>query len=204
MRMTKRDMEVLKFINDVGYCTAVQLARRFGLNMRWMYKLMKRLVNGGLVGHTRIYFKNPGVYFLTLQGSRFTSLSMIDGISKGVYDHQLMLVDLVIKLREVYPDSTMVCERHLKQQKFQYGIGKLGHIADGVLIFPDDKKVAIELELSMKGKQRLEKIFRAYGAQLNISEVWYFCVDEVRRGVSALSERKSFIKVFSLKEFLHG
>lgn len=204
MRLTKRDKEILQFVNAVGWCIAPQLGKRFSMQWWIVYRIMKRLIGAGLVVHQRVHFDLHGIYYLTSEGAALTDLPPIDRVSKGIYDHQRLLVDVVIKLRELYPDTIWISERHLIQQKFQYGIGRLGHVADGVLIFPDTKKVAIEVELSLKAKQRLEKIFRAYGGQLDISEVWYFCADDVVRTISALSEKKSFIKVYSIRGFLHG
>lgn len=71
------------------------------------------------------------------------------------------------------------------------------------MIFPDEGKIAIEVELSMKGKRRLENIFNAYGGQLTIDEAWYFCADHLIRPLMALAKNKSYIKIHSLKEFLH-
>ena len=74
----------------------------------------------------------------------------------------------------------------------------------GYLNFSDEKKIAIEVELTMKGGDRLEKILRGYGGQTEISEAWYFCADSVMRKVAALSKKRSFVKIYSIKEFLHG
>ena len=203
MRLTKRDMEILQFINASGYCTAPQLGKRFAMKWWIVYRRMQCLINAGLLIHQRVYFARHGIYFLTSQGAGFTDLPPIDGVSKGGYDHQINLVDLVLKLREIYPEVEWVSERHLKQQKFYYGVGKIGHVADGILTFQDDRKVAIELELSQKGKQRLEKIFLAYGTQLEIEEAWYFCADSIIPALSELSKNKPYIKIHSFKEFMN-
>lgn len=202
MRLTKRDKEILKFINASGWCIAPQIEKRFSIRWWIVYRIMKRLTKAGLAEHKRVYFDDHGIFYLSHRGARYTDLPSIDGISKGIYDHQRTLVDVILKLRELYPDAKWVSERYLKQQKFYYGVGKLGHVADGVLIFPDDRKVAIEVELSIKGKLRIEKIFRAYAAQVAIREVWYFCADNVMPALSAMSAKKPFIKVHSLKSFL--
>jgi hypothetical protein len=62
----------------------------------------------------------------------------------------------------------------------------------------DDKHIAIEVELTMKGKFRLEKIFRAYGGQLEIKEIWYFCSPEVMPKMQKAAEKRSYIKIISL------
>jgi hypothetical protein len=204
MRLTQRDKEILQFINASGYCNAPQLCRRFSIKWWIVYRRMSLLMSAGLVMHKRVNFSEFGIYYLTPDGARFTDLPPIDGISKGGFDHQTILVDLVLRLRDLYPEATWVSERHLKHQKFYYGVGKLGHVADGILTFPDGKKFAIELELTSKSNARLEKILRAYGLQFEIEAAWYFCADSVISPLSALCTKKPYIKIYSLKEFMNG
>lgn len=203
MRLTARDREILKFINAVGWCTAPQLEKRFRMKWWIFYRVMKRLIRAGLVVHYQVKFVWHGVYYLSSLGAGYTDLPPIERISKGVFDHQQILVDVILKLFEMYPDAVWVSERHLIQQKFQYGVGRAGHVADGVFIFPDGKKVAIEVELSLKSKERLRKIFNAYAGTLAYKEVWYYCADTVMSGVTKLAGKKSFIKIYSLQEFLN-
>ena len=155
VKLTNRDIGIIKFINNVGYCTPFQLRRRLKCRIKNVYKIVGRLIDAGLVRHQRIYHDKPGIYYLTSAGARHSPLPAIDRVSKGIYDHQIKLVDLMIKLQERYPDTEWVTDRYLVQQKFYYGVGRGGHVADGLLIFPDERKVAIELELSVKGKRRL-------------------------------------------------
>lgn len=203
MKLMERDREILKFINAVGWCNAIQLEKRFG--MRWwiVYRVMKRLIQAGLVLHKKVNFEFHGIYYLTPKGASYTDLPPLEKISKGNHDHQQALVDVILKLREKYPGAIWVSERHLIQQKFHYGVGKFGHISDGVLIFPDGKKISIEVELSLKSKQRLQGIINSYAGTLTYKEVWYFCAANVMRGMSALAGKRSFIKIYSLREFLY-
>lgn len=153
--------------------------------------------------HKKVNFESHGIYYLTSKGASYTDLPPLEKISKGIHDHQQVLVDVILKLREKYPETIWVSERYLIQQKFQYGVGKSGHVSDGVLIFPDNKKISIEVELSLKSKQRLQGIINSYAGTLAYKEVWYFCSDNVMRGINALAGKKSFIKIYSLREFLH-
>lgn len=75
---------------------------------------------------------------------------------------------------------------------------KMLFISDGLLLFPDDKKIAIEVELSMKGKSRLDNIFRCYSGQFDINEIWYFCSPEVLPKMKKATEKKSYIKIQAL------
>lgn len=203
MQLTKRDREILCFINEAGICVMPQIKKEFDLKFPRNYQVMKRLVNGEYVMHDQIFKKQHGIYYLTKKGAEQTALPAISNVSLGGYKHQLLITDIRQKLRDKYPDTKWVSERYLKQQKFYYGLGKTGHVSDGMLIFPDDKKIAIEVELSLKGKYRLENIFSAYGGQLEIDEAWYFCATQLIRPLTALAKNKSYIKIHSLEEFLY-
>jgi len=202
MKLTSRDKEILQFINAVGWCIAPQIGRRFSIKWWIVYRRMMQLKKAGLVEHLRMSIEYHGVFYLTHQGAKYTDLPPVDGISKGIYDHQRMLVDVVLTLRERYPDAAWISERHLVHEKFFNGIGKSGHVSDGLLIFPDEKRVAIEVELSVKGRRRIEGILKSYSGQLDIKEVWYFCSPSALSMLTSLSFKKSFIKIFPIKEFL--
>lgn len=200
MQLTKRDKEILSFVNESGFCVMPQIQKQFKLKFPRNYQIMNRLIKGGYVSHNQIFKNKHGIYYLTSKGAKHTTLPPLSTISLGGYKHQLLITDIRQKLCAQYPDAQWISERYLKQQKFFYGIGKKGHIADGMLIFPN-KKIAIEVELSLKGKQRLETIFNAYGSQLEIDEAWYFCADSLINPLTTLSKNKSFIKIYSIKEF---
>lgn len=202
MKITKRDIEIMKFINDCGFCITPHLARRFGIKNYRVYKLMKRLVEDGLVRQVQIFCGEPNIYYLTNRGGSFSDLPIISGINLGIYEHQVTLINVVIRLRELYPLSTLVSERQLKQENFFEGIGVRGHVSDGVLIHAEDNQIAIEVELTMKSKGRLEKILRSYMAQSKLKEVWYFCAPNVIDPLTKVVAKKSFIKILSVEEFL--
>lgn len=204
MKLTLRDREVLQFINAVGWCTAPQLKKRFSVSLPIAYRIMRRLMEARLVLHQEAGRNAYGIYYLSSLGAGYTDLPPIERISNGIFHHQKKLVDVILKLCEIYPDAVWVSERHLIQQKFYYGVGRSGHVSDGVLIFPDGSKISIEVELSLKSQQRLRKIFNAYAGTLAYKEVWYYCADNVMRGVTAIAGKKSFIKIFSLRGFLNG
>lgn len=84
-------------------------------------------------------------------------------LPKDIYEHQLTIIEVYFKLAQLYPDAVWISERSLRRDKFIEGIGKSSHVPDGKLIFPDNREIAIEVELTLKSKQRLEQIFKTYG-----------------------------------------
>ena len=162
---------------------------------------MKRLVNRKLVIKEHIFQGHPVIYYLTSEGASFTELPAIDFVSLGTYRHQVAMINVALKLMHIYPEAVWISERYLKHEKCHEGIGKRGHVADGLLVFPGNRQVAIEVELSVKGKQRIDGILKSYASQFDIKEVWYFCSQSAYTVLSALASKKSYIKLFSIKEF---
>jgi DNA-binding MarR family transcriptional regulator len=202
VQLTDRDMEIMRFINDFGFCEMPQIEKRFDIKPQRSYRVIGRLIRVGLVKHERGFHRSYGAYYLTIQGAKCTELPAIEKISLGQYKHQIALINVYIKLRQEYPQANWISERQLKFEKFYDGIGKRGHIADGMLIFPDGKEVAIEVEMSVKGKSRIEKILKGYAAQFTIKEVWYYCSPNVISALTALSAKMPFIKINNLTDFL--
>ncbi len=203
-KITERDIHILHFVNQFGFCEPPHLIKKFPSTKRRLYKIMARLMEGGLVRHERIFYNRPGIYRLTKKGAGYTDLPAIKTIPLSYYHHEITLIDLCLTLKARYPTATLITERQLKHEKFMGGLGVKGHVADGLLLFEDGKKIAIELELSLKGQLRVEKIFRAYSTQFDIEEVWYFCTREVKTALTDLVVKKPFIKLFLAEEWLNG
>ena len=203
MQLTKRDIEIIKFVNEFGYCEMPQLMKRLGLKKTWLYQIMQRLIKAGFIQHNYILHGQHGVYFVSNKGAKLTDLPPIERITLGSYEHQKSILSVYIKLRERFPDAHWLSERRLKHDKFFDGVGKVGHVSDGILLFPDGSQIAIEVELSTKGKNRIEKILKDYGTQLSIKEVWYFCSPQVISVLTSLAEKMPFIKIYNLTEFLN-
>lgn len=173
--------------------------KQFNLNKPRSYKIVKRLVNAGLVIHEYILRNRHGVYRLTRVGAGCTDLPVLKYISLGSYLHQLKVVDVYLNLMQQYPDATWISERRLKRDKYaNRRFERLSHIGDGMLIFPDDKKIAIKVELTMKGKHRLDKIVGSYALNSSIDGVWYFCAPEILNKIKKATGWCRGVKVFGV------
>lgn len=131
-----------------------------------------------------------------------TSLPPLHRVPLANYQHDLSLLNLYLRLRDIYPDTTWLSERKLKHDKYKLGVGKHGHLPDGILVFSDGKQIAIEVELSCKGRQRLDAILKTYVTQFSLQEVWYFCRQTMLPRLQDAAKSMSFVKIHSLKEFL--
>src|SRR6185437_4431525 len=129
--VTERDVQLLQFINEFGFCEMPYLQKRFGLKKTRSYQLVNRLMQKGLLQHERVFHERHGLYRLTKKGAAFTALTELAKVPVGNYEHQLKIIDVYLKLKKLYPDSTWISERQLEQEKFQKGLGQYGHLADG-------------------------------------------------------------------------
>jgi hypothetical protein len=203
-QLTERDLEILQFINLFGFCEMPTLVARFGWRKPRNYQLMGKLVEAGLVKHERVFYGKPGIYRLTTAGAKHTGLPPLSKVPLASYAHDVRVMELYLAIRQQHPGVRWISERQLKHDKYFDGVGKRGHLSDGVLVFPDGKHVALEVELTLKGKNRLEKILKDYATQFSLNEVWYYGAPAVAMAVRELvvSLKLSFVKVFDLHETL--
>src|SRR3989338_10908410 len=98
MQFTERDIEILEFINEFGFCEMPKIEKRFGLKKPRGYQIIRRLVKAELVIHQRVFHSNHGVFYLTKRGAKCTDLPPIKNIPKDIYAHQLTIIDVYFKL----------------------------------------------------------------------------------------------------------
>lgn len=202
-QITERDIAILKFINEFGFCEMPHLNKKFQLRKPRNYQILGKLIDLGFVKHERV-FHGHGIYCLSKKGAQYTDLPPIKKIPVGIYRHEILLIELYFELMGRFPDVKWISVRKLIWDKFRDGVGQKGHVADGMMIFPDGKKIMIELELSVKGRYRSERILRQYGSQFDIHEVWYFCADHVLPIIGELAANKPYIRVHLLRDYVHA
>lgn len=200
MMLTIRDMEILKFINEFGFFEMPQIEKRFNMKKPRSYQVMSRLIDAELVKHQRIFHGRHGVFYLSKRGADCTDLPPIKGIPKDNYIHQLKIIDLYLLLRTRFPDFNWISERRIKHEEFMEVIGKKhSHLPDGIFIDPDLGQIAIEVELTMKSKKRLEDILWDYMLHKHIKEVWYYCASDVAEKVAKIADNMEQIKIIPLE-----
>ncbi len=202
IQITEREKEILQFINAFGFCEIVHIIKQFSMKQSRCYQVMEKLKRGGLVKHERVFYGRHGIYWVTHKGASYTELPPLTTIPLAHYGHQLTIINLYMKLQNLYPEIRWISERQLIQEKFFDGVGKRGHVADGILVYPDGKKIAIEVELTLKGKNRLQKILKGYVRQQELSEIWYYCAPELIAAIRELTTKMTYIKIHNLAEFL--
>ncbi|OGT30684.1 MAG: hypothetical protein A3E87_06910 [Gammaproteobacteria bacterium RIFCSPHIGHO2_12_FULL_35_23] len=202
IQITERDQQILSFINEFGFCELKHLNKKFNFNSPRNNQILKRLIKAGLINYEKIFHQRPAIYYLTRKGAQLTELPPMKKIPLAKYNHDLFLIDTYLKLKHLYPQTAWISERQLVRDKHLAGVGQRGHLPDGILVFPDGKQIAIEVELTIKSKARLEKILKTYISLFHYQEVWYYCTDIVANLLYNLAIKMPFIKVNLLQSLL--
>ncbi|MGI9449195.1 MAG: hypothetical protein ACR2QH_00825 [Geminicoccaceae bacterium] len=117
------------------------------------------------------------------------------------YQNDQMPVDLSLSLILLL-DRRFTLERRVRQIMGFTKFGERYHVLDGWVHFDDkENPVAIELELSTKGTERLEKIVRDHAWDFDIEEVWYFVEsDVVRRHMKRVTEEYDTVRILNVPD----
>lgn len=196
MEFTARDANILRWINGHGFATVQQTANWLGNRYQNSHRRLKRLADAGYlknqrVGHSRY------VFHLTKAGATQCGddLPPLKTIRFGSFAHDLQLIDLAASLIR-QTGGHFTTERRLRQERGLRGVGIQSHIPDGVLKLDGKQPIAIALELSAKGWQRLQSIMSGYAADFDIGEVWYFAgSDALFRRLRRAAEGYAFVRV---------
>ncbi len=205
IRLTQRDLELMRWINGFGFLEVGQIAEKFSMSPVTAYARLRKLVTHAYLTHDRVLHGKPGAYRVTAEGTAVAGdvLSPLKKVSLATYDHDMKVAEVSLALGARF-QGEFIPERRLRREVGIRGVGHRGHVSDGVF-YHDGKRIAIEVELSLKGKRRREKIYRHYLKQFDFQGVWYFCGNkEIERKMQPLAEKARFIHVFSLADFLKG
>lgn len=173
MRFTDRDRDLLCWINGHGFVSIAQAARWMGTSYQASQKRMRLLVDGGYLERDWVLREHARVHRVTDKGVLAAEdfLTPLRSVYLGTYRHDRLLVDLAQTLTHK-TGGVFEPERRLRQKLGRKGAR--GHAPDGLLRIDDQQPIAIELELSVKSKDRLAEIVANYVADRSLSEVWYF------------------------------
>lgn len=197
MIFQERDAEILRWVNGFGFATADQIQKFMGVGKTAAYVRIKKLVNGGYLVRDRILHGQARIHKVTKKGTLACDDAVLPlkDVNLGTFRHDMKLVDLALMLEE-RTGGKFIPDRRIRHDEGLSGVGQIGHIADGLLFIGDEKPVAIELELSVKSRARIQDIINGYGGDLSVREIWYFTDQQsVATAISKAAKDYPFIKV---------
>lgn len=127
----------------------------------------------GILGHATILAGKPGWAWLTRKGLQLLELPYRPWTPNPGRLRHLFYVNEVRMLCEGQEEKpTWVSERQLSSERGPRKRGeRIGHLPDGELHFSDGTVYAVEVELSTKVSERLERILLEVGQRYH--GVWY-------------------------------
>jgi hypothetical protein len=207
--VTDADRAVLEFLAEHRFARTNQVAALLGVAPSTAAGRLTRLREGGYVESDGLYFRQPNHHAITRPG-----LAVIDSrlpvpkLDQMLYRHDVGLAWLWLAARDgVFgPQTAVHSERQMRSAdgratdgEERLGLrtvgwgpkgGPLTHYPDLLLQTAGGHRVAVELELTIKSRARLEQILTRYVADRRIDAVLYLVDDpSVAREVSRAAAR---------------
>lgn len=191
--MTNRDLALLEFVAGHRFVLAWQVMHWLDAGEVVAYRRLKGLVAEGLLSYRRVFHHRPGCYQITRAG-----LGVIESelpraqIDLRTYRHDVGVVWVYLAAvnGSFGPYERVLSERHMRSADQRREVGDesfaipLGgytpngsvrtHYPDVVLARGDGSRIAIELELTLKSRRRLEAILAGYAGEPRLAHLVYF------------------------------
>lgn len=212
-RVTDRDLAIVGWLGRLRFAEAAQVSRRFGLGERHAYRRLRGLVAAGLLDHRRVFHNQPGAYWATRAGLDAAGLRLPPaGIDIRTYEHDRLAAALAIDLADEFGSDPIVTEREVRSldaaaDTLRYAVVRPGrrglHFPDLAVDGSDGRPLAIEVELTAKGRGRLDSIVAGYVRARHIAGVRYYAAPAAMPGLAravARARAGSLFDVHTTKE----
>jgi len=166
----------------------------FGLGRTAAYCRVATLVEAGLLQRLEILRESPSLIRATRKGLRYAGLSLrVAAISPGSVDHWLRCASTALELRYEFAPELILAERELRQIERTEGrpifsarirdrfSGEDRLHRPDLAILVGERPIAVEVELTPKGRQRLETIIKGWVRAAWVEEVRYYCAPGATR-----------------------
>jgi hypothetical protein len=216
VRITDRDCKLLEFAAQHRIVLADQVQALLHISAQVASGRMGALARAGMLGSQALFDRRPRCYWITRRGLQAIGSELpTPRLDLRAYQHDVGVAWLWLAARRgaFGPLDQLVSERRMRSQDaaeahsarilgendepWAVRLGGLGvsgrarlHYPDLLLLGPDGRRVAVELELTSKTRARRERILAGYGADRRIDAVLYL-VDRpgVGRAVRASADR---------------
>jgi hypothetical protein len=209
VRLGAHDLELLWFLAEHRMVLPDHAAALLGVTVPTAAERLGRLVKGGYVRREALFHKQPAMHLIARDGLEVLGSTLpTPRCDVHTYEHDVGVAWLWIAARRgtFGPLREIVGERRMRShdgardpdvEPFAVKLGGVGprgreslHYPDLLLRTVDGRRVALELELSSKGRVRLERILSGYAADPRIDGVVYLVQSAaVARSVKAAARR---------------
>lgn len=171
VRMSERDARLLLLIGEQYAVTVDQLARLIGRTYRTARWLRDRWQDAGWVASRQLVAGGPSYVWLTREGTRVAqSPYRTWEPNPGMAAHIEAVTEIRLLLEQQLGLGEWQSERTLAKTYGPRSELRL-HLPDAVIV-RGQERVAIEVELTLKSRARLDELVRDLGERYQ--QVWYF------------------------------
>jgi hypothetical protein len=197
--LTERDMTIVEWIGRQGAARAEHVMSRFSIGRTATYRRLHELVDFGLVRRHRLLYNDGGLLTATSEGLRCVGLDRLTParISLAPVPHMIASAALAAELEPHLRDGTLLSDREHRAAENAAGgpiasaiidsrqNGHKGlHRPDFALVRRDGGEIiAVEVELTLKNRTRLERILRGYLRNQNVTVVRYHTAPPIAEAI---------------------
>lgn len=210
--ITDRDIDVLKFINKVGFARKSIIAEicfqqnsAMGKN-QVSHRRLTTLFDNGFLGREKDFKYGEYCYFLTKQGQSLLKSNGIEILSNtnrvpwGKFIHDDFAHQVIVKIVR-FGGYKFISEKQIKSAQL---FGEL--IPDVCAVHEDQSIYAFEVEFENKTKEKYQARLEEYGKFSNLKKVYYLVPNSSHKSkIESLSigtTFKNLLNVVLMDEFL--
>lgn len=177
-RMTSRDMDILEFILEMKFSTIEDIHFKFfkftktgdkSSCLRWARERVANLVKSDFLKAIKDVCHRT-LYIVTIKGYMYLKNSRTDNfysralqsVDGRTYDHDQKVIQLRLALEESGNVSKWISERQLSEIEEFKSLLPLEFRPDAIYETKSGKKVAFELEIARKSKERYRQKIKKY------------------------------------------
>lgn len=192
MRLTDRDQELLAYVAEHRLVLAAHVQTLLEVSPATAYGRLRALASVNMLSQRTVFHNQPGCYQITRKGLAVIGNELpAPRLDLSCYEHDVGVAWLWLAARgEAFgPLREVISERRLRShdaspdgrsEPYAVRLGGVGphgqpklHYPDLLLLDPAGHRIALELELTPKGRTRREQILAGYGADSRIDAVVY-------------------------------
>lgn len=177
-RMTSRDMDILEFVLEMKFSTIEDIHSKFfkftktgdkSSCLRWARERVANLVKSDFlkavkdVCHRTLYIVTSKGY-MYLRNSRIENIysRALQQIDSRTYDHDQKVIQIRLALEESGEIDKWISERQLSEIEEYRTFLPTEFRPDAIYLTKDGRKVAFELEIARKSKERYQQKIKRY------------------------------------------
>lgn len=186
VRCSARDLELLRIVGEQYAVTLPQLARMMGCSSHAARWLRSRWERAGWACGRALLVGAPVFVWLTRRGQSLAGVEYsVWRPNAGRLAHIAAVTDVRLHVLDGHPGAAWVCERELHRELAATPGSRQRHRPDGLVVI-DGREVAVEVELTLKRRARIEQIMRELVARYG--SVTYFAAPAPRRALQQVAE----------------